>query len=830
MSTINNRATGIETNGISIESKSHLTRTSSNKLEDQAATAALYVTNQNNQTPKSGYEFLDSDNKLSSAGAAASLKYAKPRDLPSYPSVGLSKSQSAAGAAASLGWQNQKTFEHWKPDPSAAASAAAMLAKDYKMKPMWQPESSAHGAKAALLAHKANKGVDLWQPEPTAWGNTAATHAMKKGNTLSPQLDYGHTAVGRQGSLLAATGAMASSRKRANSTPVKTQKLETYPDEANAASNALKAAKSVHKFQKTNTGKSTYSAGSYPDEANAASNALKAASSVHKSQTNTGKATHPGQTNAPSNAMKAAVAVHRSNTVRKPNTFEKSVGSVPFTTMPREMYTSQPPVDQFEPELPIDQNREDVLRASAIAMAKKMYNQQQKQSAATSNAQSGAAAAHGQRRLSIDSDDEPTPMRFDNLQARAQQLTNESVARMTTEDIRNREYRDYYGATPSISSKLSKRGRTRRRASSYDEDRHQSDKIRAQMNLFSSNISKVDEEKRQRDRDALHAAAKRNVNKDIHEMDKQVFKNTGKVAPSLLTEWELKAHEAAQAQSKARMENFGKVDIGGVKFVDQSKEEKEIIKKLKQQEKDEEKERKADEKAALKERRAPVSKPSPTTVPGESERPTTAPAPAAVPIRTSIDGNSVHISGATDEAHTSPQISSNTPSPTSESGSKVKNWLKSKMGRISGRHSKSLSESNATKDEKGFVGGHTYTGASVNNSTTSLSRQSIRDVANATAPVPGTNSTIAPAQQPEETERVGRSKTRPGDDVSSLSELSDKVKGKEDALSGDDDDDGDDFQEARDNFNEDLAPPRPFSSRGTVSTSPGRAPRFHEEI
>ncbi|KAK6613187.1 hypothetical protein H4I95_01531 [Botrytis cinerea] len=831
MSIINNHATGIEANGMSIESKSHPTRTSSNKLEDQAATAALYVTNQNNQTPKSGYEFLDSDNKLSSAGAAASLKYAKPRDLPSYPSVGLSKSQSAAGAAASLGWQNQKTFEHWKPDPSAAASAAAMLAKDYKMKPMWQPESSAHGAKAALLAHKANKGVDLWQPEPTAWGNTAATHAMKKGNTLSPQLDYGHTAVGRQGSLLAATGAMASSRKRANSTPVKIQKLETYPDEANAATNALKAAKSVH-----------------------------------KSQTNTGKATHPGQTNAPSNAMKAAVAVHRSNTVRKPNTFEKSVGSVPFTTMPREMYTSQPPVDQFEPELPIDQNRED-----------------QKQDTATSNAQSGAAAAHGQRRLSIDSDDEPTPMRFDNLQARAQQLTNESVARMTTEDIRNREYRDYYGATPSISSKLSKRGRTRRRASSYDEDRHQSDKIRAQMNLFSSNISKVDEEKRQRDRDALHAAAKRNVNKDIHEMDKQVFKNTGKVAPSLLTEWELKAHEAAQAQSKARMENFGKVDIGGGKFVDQSvidaaaakiiqpqleeintkaeakrfreaelkleedtrkrksqeikmreKEEKEITKKLKQQEKDEEKERKADEKAALKERRksttksepgAPVSKTSPTTIPGEAERPTTAPTP--VPIRTSIDGNSVHISGATDEAHTSPQISSNTPSPTSESGSKVKNWLKSKMGRISGRHSKSLSESNATKDEKGFVGGHTYTGASVNNSTTSLSRQSIRDVANATAPVPETNSTIAPAQQPEETERVGRSKTRPGDDVSSLSELSDKVKGKEDALSGDDDDD---FQEARDNFNDDLAPPRPFSSQGTASTSPGRAPRFHEEI
>lgn len=410
-----------------------------------------------------------------------------------------------------------------------------MLAKDYKMKPLWQPESSAHGAKAALLAHKANKGVDLWKPEPTAWGNTAATQAMKKGNTLSPQLDYGHTAVGRQGSLLAATGAMSSSRKRANSTPVKIPRPETYPDEANAASNALRAAKSVH-----------------------------------KPQAGTRQAAYPSDTNNTSNAMKAAVAVHKSNTIRKPNAFEKGVGSVPFTTMPAEMYTSHPPVNEFEPDLNKDQAREDVLKASAIAMAKKMYNQQQKQIDANSHAQSGAVAAHGQRRLSIDSDDEPAPMQFNNLQAKAQQLANERISKMTTEESQNRQYRDYYGGTPSISSKLSMRGRTRRRASSVDDDRHQSEKIRAQMNLFSSNLSRVDEQKRKRDREALIAAAQRNVNDRIHEMDEEVFEHTGKVAPSLLSEWELEAHKAAQAKSDARLENFGKVDIGGGKFVDQS--------------------------------------------------------------------------------------------------------------------------------------------------------------------------------------------------------------------------------------------------------------------
>ncbi|QSZ29362.1 hypothetical protein DSL72_003876 [Monilinia vaccinii-corymbosi] len=846
------------------------TRTGSNKLEDQAATAALYVTNQDIGKPQAGQEFLDSDNKLSSAGAAASLKYAKPRDLPSYPSAGLNNNQSGAGTAASVGWQNQKTFEHWKPDPSASAFAAAILAKDYKMKPSWQPESSAHGAKAALLAHKANKGVDIWQPEPTAWGNLAATQAMKKGDTLSPQLNYGHTAVGRQGSLLAATGAMSSSRKRANSTPSKVSKPETYPDEANASKNALKAAVSVHKSQNA-TSHSTYD-----DGANVSSYALKAATSARNAQAGLGQGACVDEANASSHALKAAVSAQKSRTTRKPNTFEKGVGSVPFTTLPPEMYTSNPPVENFGQELNKDQIREDVLKASAIAMAKKMYNQQQQQFDDASHAKSGAAAAHGQRKLSIESDDEPTPIRFNNLQERAQQLANDRISKMTTEDSQYREYRNYYGGggAPSVSSRLSIRGRTRRRASSFDEDRHQSDKIRAQMNLFSSNISQVDEKKRQRDREALIAAAQRKVNEDLHNMDEQVFADTGKVAPSLLSEWELKAHQAAQAKCEARLGNFGKVDIGGGKFVDQSvidaaaakkiqpvldemgkkadaqrfrdaelkldeqnqkrksqeakareKESKEISKKLKQQEKDEEKERKADEKAARKEHRkstksesgVQISKKSPTTTAGEPERPTTAPASAIIL--------------ASDDANIIQRSTSNTTSPTFESRSRVKSWLKSKFERVSYRHSKSISESSATRDtagtEKSFVGGHTYTRASFNDSTASLSRHSIQDIANATL-VSRSSPTAAATHAPETFERASNNVTRSGDDVSSLNESSGgKGKGREEVISSDSDDD--EFLEARENF-EDLQRPRPFSSLEPTSVSPGRAAKFHEEI
>ncbi|KAM3075631.1 Eisosome assembly protein [Clarireedia jacksonii] len=785
--------------------------TSSNKLEDQAATAALYVTKQNNRKSKQGFEHLDDDNRLSSAGAAASLKYAKPQDLPSFPSVGL-KRESAAGAAASIGWQNQKTFEHWKPDPSASASAAAMLAKDYKMAPLWQPEASSHGAKAALLAHKTGGKVGLWQPQPTAWGNSAATQAMQKGNTLSPQLDYGHTDLGRKGSLLAATGAMSRSRKRSDSTPASTTKRELYPDEANAASNALKAAVSV------------------------------------------------------------------SNKNRSRITAEKG-GASPVVSMPREMFTSHPPV-KVESE---DQTRNDVLKASAVAMAKKMYNQQQKQLDDYTKAQAAAAQAHG-RRLSVDSDEEPVPMRLNNLQEAAQKLAQQRLSKLNDEHAQAREYRDYYASSSPPTSRLSIRGRTRARASSYgNEDQEQSNRIRAQMSMFSSNISQIDDKQRQRDREALLAAAQRNVNKSLHGMDERVFADTGKVAPSLLNEWELKAHAAAQAKSEARMENYGKVNIGGGRFVDQSivdaaaaknvqpvldelnekaevererqlalqleketqrrkaeqtkareKESKEITKKLKQQEKDEEKMRKADEKTARKEqhksmekRKSLATKSEPgepitedsavaakATAHKESKRPTTAPAETSSipPLRTSMEDQASlrmrEIAAAANSGERTPL----SPSPISpESSSKVKNWLKNKLHKRSSRHKSvsNISDAGAAgtgKEERGFVGGAALTGASANNSTTSLGQRSVRDIALA---------------------RADRGRRIAGDgEVSSVSSMSDMgVDVEADGVRNGEED----FQEARDNFDEDLAPPPPTFAV-PKSSSPVRLPKFREEI
>ncbi|PBP27157.1 hypothetical protein BUE80_DR001947 [Diplocarpon rosae] len=857
--------------------------TSSTRLEDQAALAALYVTgpkhdhsNINNASKprKDDYDYLDKDHRLSSAGAAASLKYANPQDLPSYTPSGLKKNDiSAAGAAASLGWANQKSFEHWKPEPSGPAAAAASLAHDYKMAPLWQPEASADGAKAALLAHRDGGKVEIWKPEAhSVWGHSAATQAMAshRQGGLSPQLDSGHTELGRQGSLLAATGAMSSSRKRAESAPRIVPKPDTYPDESNAASNALMAATSASRASK----RSDHSEG----------------------------------------------------------------GAVPYTNMSRNMYTANPPV---QPEVD-EKNRADTQRASAVAMAQGMYAYQQKQidqASAHAHAQSGAAAAHSHRRTSsLDSTEETQPTRFSNLQEAAQKLAQERLAKLHDENAQNREYRDYYSSTSAAApSRLSIRGRNRNRASSlstFDEDQAQSDKIRTQMSQFSSNLDQVDAKKRQQDRDSLIAVAQRNVTKSMHGMDEKVLADTGKIAPSLLSEWEARSHAAAQANSASRMENHGKVHIGGGKFINQSeidlvasrniqpvldeinekaeaererqaalkleqetqqrnaiekkareKEQREIDKKLRQQDRDEKKMEAADEKRAAKEKRKSLrsggtilpfgkkttdaedaartanSEKEPAVEPASREGPTIAArrdSAALTPIRTSMeDQASVRMRETAAAANGDTTLLSPL-SPGSPKDSKVKSWLKTKFSRRMSKSQKSpgLERENETTpgDRRSFIGGAALTGASANDSTVSLgaNSSSMRDVATATsAAVPATSTagettatalrrTITVDSDPDlesgsesdlYSEHTTATATEPVTRrVVGIPEPRGEMRGrrisKASVVSSMGLEDDEEFQEARDNFDEGLAPPPTFPAE----TIPARTAKFHEDI
>ncbi|CAM1508489.1 Fc.00g053370.m01.CDS01 [Cosmosporella sp. VM-42] len=683
---------------------------------------------------------------------AGRLKYADPRDLPSYPSTGLRPNGAAASAAASLGWSNQKTIETWKPDKTSSAStaaslgwsnqktietwkpdkassasAAAVLAKNYKMAPLWEPPTNTAPARAAHLAfgsaNSSNKSPIPRSPQDN-WGSSAATQAFNSNRSNSlKQTDYTSSLTSAQGqrSLAAAKGAMSGTRPRAISTPASPPGKETYPGESMAASNALSGATLAHRA-----------------------------------------------------SMKAKPAVEGS-------------GAVPVTTMTRNMFTSRPPV---KPEVDEQQNNEK-LHATAVAMARKMYIQQQKMV-------DQAKEAQGQD--SKDADPKP----YINLQDAAFKQAQERLAKLHDTHQKNRGYQDYYGNTQSPHHRFSLTSKLRRRASSDSDldDRQQSERIRQQMSMFSDKLSQVDQKKRQKDRDALMAAAQRNVKAQLQGMDQKVYNETGMVNPTMVTDWEARAHQAAQVKHDARNVNKGKIDIGGGKFMDQSevdaiatkrvqpvlddinekaeaererqavakmeeesrkaelekqkardREVKEIHKKLKDQEKqdekarrhqekleekakkDEEKALKAEQKHQVKEEKQP-SESEPATVPNLGS--------GGVTYSQVINHDDSDDERTRNEDHSETQRSTEVPATTTDQSnleheehkvpesatsptSKVKGWIKNRFSR-----GKSVSENDKSKEKgKGFIGGAALRDTEGNHSTTSLDNRStsIRDVA-----------------------------------------------------------------------------------------------------
>ncbi|KAI8714234.1 hypothetical protein NCS52_01143000 [Fusarium sp. LHS14.1] len=652
---------------------------------------------------------IQSQSATAPAHNSGRLKYADPRDLPSFPSTGLRPDGAAASAAASLGWSNQKPIELWKPDKTSSASAAAALAKNYKMAPSWEPTSNSAGQQAALLAvgsaNAANK-TSIQRKSHEGWGSSAANQAFNTNRSNSIRQVHqttSNSSLQGQKSLAAAKGAMATTRRRAQSTP-------TAPPGRDPLSPV---------------------ASTRPD------------------------------------ALSGATLAHKASLRSKPST--ENAGAVPITTMTRNMFTSHPPV---KPE--VDERKpNEQLHATAVAMARKMYIQQQKMIDQAKDNQ-------GQ------DSDVAQPKPYINLQDAAYKQAQERLAKLEEEHQKNRDLQGYYGNSTTPRRRFTLTSKLRRRSSSDGDldDRQQSEKIRQQMSLFSNKLSEVDEKKRADDRNILLAAAQRNVKARLQGMDEKVYHETGMVNPTLLNEWELKAHQVATSSHNARNENKGKVDIGGGKFMDphevntiaakrvkpvlddinekaeaererlavlkleeeakkaeqekqkaREREIKEITKKLKEQEKQEYKTKKAEEKAARAEEKRHAKEEKrrsrgDSVVTGEegtddhasarSEEAGGAPVtePTERPTTTMLDTDTSN----TDNQH---KMGDSGMSPTS----KVKGWIRNRFSR-----GKSLGEKDReTHGHKrhSFIGGAALRGSDLNHSTTSLDNRpsSMRDVA-----------------------------------------------------------------------------------------------------
>ncbi|KAK5654832.1 hypothetical protein OQA88_6868 [Cercophora sp. LCS_1] len=356
-----------------------------------------------------------------------------------------------------------------------------------------EPRHSAAGSQAAVFAiGSAQRHQQSQSPQSAAWVNSAANIAFR--SSMAPVQAVESRNLGRHGSMHAAKDAMGRPRARSSPGP-----KEMYPDQANAAFNALSAATLAH----------------------------------------------------------------------RPSLL---AGAVPVTTMSRAMYTSHPPV---KPELD-EQRRNDMLHASAVAMAKQMYSRNQgpiNTARANTVARSSSFSRHGS--ASVNGEGEEQPLMFNNLQEAAYRLAQERLAKLHDEHQKNRNLQDYYGASnqqprnklDSIRNKL-----TRRRSASDGalvEDKRRSLQIRKQMSLFDTKLAEVDEQKRAKDREALLATAHRNVQARLRDLDKKVQEETGWVAPTKKEDWEWRARAAAHAKFDAsRLETQRKVDIGGGKMMD----------------------------------------------------------------------------------------------------------------------------------------------------------------------------------------------------------------------------------------------------------------------
>lgn len=277
-------------------------------------------------------------------------------------------------------------------------------------------------------------------------------------------------------------------------------------------------------------------------------------------------------------ALKAATSSQKSNlsgafTTGDPGFEASRLQNMQKGNVNRAMYGSAPPV-AIEVE---EKNRNDVLHASAVAMAQRMYAVQQniiedakktKEGAGHKGARSAHHRALSDASSTLSDVEAPAPQ-YQNLEEQARKLAQARLAKLHDEHA---EYRSYYGQNNPPRSRMALRGR--RRASSdgqfLDDDEEAARRITAQMSIFTSKLAEVDSKKRQNDRDNLMAAAHRNVTARMNTMDEKVFQETGKQSPHQRVLWEAEARKRAQADSDDRMLNHGKVHIGGGKYLDQS--------------------------------------------------------------------------------------------------------------------------------------------------------------------------------------------------------------------------------------------------------------------
>lgn len=409
----------------------------------------------------------------------------------------------------------------------SAHSAANLAHGNQTSFEWWKPEASAAAGKAAILA-KDYKMAPLWQPEASA--------AASKASSLA------HSGPGREWWQPTASKEGDAAAKLALKNKTLSPQLNYGYTDAGRKSALLAATTSVRQ---------------------------KRAESTPELPSPTSFTSDPTLDDP---AVEAARVQHMS-----------------ASAMPRSLFTEYPDVDP-DPE---ERRHQEALKASAISFAKQLYRVERvdDQGHISVEGEQQAAAKASSQGLT-EANLRQQALQYLTLQDAAQRLAQERLAKIQTEQ-ESRAFREYWGyPAKKPGNRLSVRRSTRKRASSdgagtydgprsphspgfYDVDSDDEDlaaarRVRSQMSQLNESMAAVDAQRRSHDRKALLAAAEKKVQESMKKMDEKVFNETGKMSAAMIEEWDAKARERAKANSEQRMQNHGKVDVGGGKFLDRA--------------------------------------------------------------------------------------------------------------------------------------------------------------------------------------------------------------------------------------------------------------------
>ncbi|KAI2788551.1 hypothetical protein POX_e06570 [Penicillium oxalicum] len=396
-----------------------------------------------------------------------------------------------------------------------------------------------HASAASALAHANQKPIEIWRPGRLTDAEKAAYHAKDVSSPEIPAPSSQYSGWGLGAATLAVQEQRAASARLSGQQSLPKPEYSGSSGPQNKARHAATGAFGARQRQRAD------SASSEPSAAPGSNWALSAAGASHRAKVET-----EDPLNHLDKAMEASRITHAHTDAR--------------------LYTSTPPVDLESQE----RNRRNSMHAAALVMARDMYELTGPTGEAKDLSPAISAARNGHSQLkaskSVSGATGSAGRRAVNLQEEAQRRAAEKLARMRDEHA---EMQQYYGTAPQAQQRSLLGTRRKRATSDIDStqiDAEQSRQIRNQMYSLRHKLNQVDES-RQRDRDSLMEAARRNVDARMRDMDMQMYAETGRAPPAVQKQWDEVAQERVRQEAEAAEptgDPVERVNIGASRYMD----------------------------------------------------------------------------------------------------------------------------------------------------------------------------------------------------------------------------------------------------------------------